>query len=88
MVSQPRQAMVCSGAQGPEASSRVAQFETESAKRKEARRPRQQIAVATGLPAQRFAMAPKPAWAPTADNADDENSDVASSRLRIVKDQP
>jgi hypothetical protein len=47
-------------------------------------RQRQQIAVATGLLAKRFTISPERAWT----LAFDENSGVANSRLRIVKDQP
>jgi len=49
---------------------------------------RQQIGVATGLLAQRFAITPQRAWTVAADNVDDENGGVANSKLRIVKDQP
>ncbi|HET9779543.1 MAG TPA: hypothetical protein VFP81_09700 [Propionibacteriaceae bacterium] len=45
------------------------------------------IGVATGLLAQRFTITRERAWTLAADNADDENSGVANSRLRIVKDQ-
>ena len=80
MVLQPPQARVSSGSQSLLASSGVAQLDAEIAQLKEAL-----VGVATGLLAQRFAIGPERA-AP-ADNADDENSGVANSRLRIVKDQ-
>jgi hypothetical protein len=51
-------------------------------------RQRQQIGVATGLLAQRFAISPERAWTLAADNADDENSGVAGSKLSILKDKP
>ena len=88
MVLQPLQARVGSGSQSLEASSRVPQLEAEIAQLKEAPRQRQQIGVATGLLARRFAVNPERAWTPGADEADDKNGGVASSRLRIVKDGP
>ena len=45
-----------------EASSRVAQLQTEIAQHKDALARRQQIGVATGLLAQRFAHHPERAW--------------------------
>ena len=66
----------------------MAQLEAETAHLKEALRQRQQIGVATGLLAQRFAITPQRAWTVAADNVDDENGGVANSKLRIVKDQP
>jgi hypothetical protein len=44
--------------------------------------------VATGLLAQRFAVSAERAWTLAADKADDEDTGVANSELRIVKDQP
>ena len=66
----------------------MAQLEAETAHLTEALRQRQQIGVATGLLAQRFAITPQRAWTVAADNVDDENGGVANSKLRIVKDQP
>ena len=88
MVLQPPQARVCSGSESLEVSSRVAQLEAEIAQLKEALRQRQQIGVATSLRAQRFTVTPERACTLPADEADDENSGVANSKLRIVKDQP
>jgi len=48
--------------QGLEASPRVAQLEAEIAQLKDALTRRQQIGVATGLLAQRFAITPERAW--------------------------
>ena len=84
---QPSQARVCSGSHSLEASYCVSQLEAEIAQLKEALRQRQQIGVATGLVAQRFATHER-ACVLAAHNTDDENSGVANSRLRIVKDQP
>jgi hypothetical protein len=44
--------------------------------------------VTTGLLVRRFAITPEPAWTLVVDNADNDNSGVANSKLRIVKDQP
>jgi AmiR/NasT family two-component response regulator len=88
MVLQQPQSRVCSGSQSLDASPRVALLVAEIAQLKEAPRQRQQIGVATGLLAQRFAISPEGAWTLAADNADDENSGVASSELSIVKDKP
>jgi AmiR/NasT family two-component response regulator len=66
----------------------VAQLEAEIAQLKEALSQRQRIGVATGLLARRFAITPERAWTLVVDDADDKNSGVANSRLRIVKDQP
>jgi hypothetical protein len=54
---------------------------------KDSLRQRQQIGIATGQLAQRFAITPERASTLTTDNADDENSGGATSRLRIVKDR-
>jgi AmiR/NasT family two-component response regulator len=75
MVLQPAQATVCSGPQSVEASSGVAQLAAEIAQLMESLRQRQQIGVATGLLAQRFAITPKRAMTLT-DDADDENRGV------------
>jgi hypothetical protein len=71
-----------------ETSSRVAQLEAEIAEFEEAPMQRQQIGVATGPPAQRFAVTPERATILNVDDSDDENLGVANSKLRIVKDQP
>ena len=86
MALQPPRSRVCSGSQSLEASPRVALLVAEIAQLAEA--PRQQIGVATGLLAQRFAISPERAWTLAADNADDENSGVAASKLSILKDKP
>ena len=88
MVWQSPQARVCSGSKSLVASSCVAQLEAEIAQLKEALSQRQRIGVATGLLARRFAITPEPAWTLVVDDADNENSGVANSKLRIVKDQP
>jgi hypothetical protein len=44
--------------------------------------------VATGVLAQRFAITAARAWTLAADKADEEDTGVADSELRIVKDQP
>ena len=63
MVSQPPPTEVVSVLEILEASSRVAQLEAEIAQLKDALARRQQIGVATGLLAQRFAISPERAWA-------------------------
>ena len=63
MVSQPPPTEVGSVLEIFEASSRVAQLEAEIAQLKDALARRQQIGVATGLLAQRFAISPERAWA-------------------------
>ena len=78
MVLQPI-ARVCSGSQSLKASSRATRLEADIAQLKEALRQRQQIGVATGLLAQRFAITPEQALTLAADNADDEASGVANS---------
>jgi hypothetical protein len=88
MALQPTQSRVCSGSQSLEASPRVALLVAEIAQLTEAPRQGQQIGVATGLLAQRFAISPERAWTLAADNADDENSGVAGSKLSILKDKP
>jgi hypothetical protein len=88
MALQPPQSRVCSGSQSLEASPRVALLVAEIAQLTEAPRQRQQIGVATGLLAQRFVISPERAWTLAADNADDENSGVAGSKLSILKDKP
>ena len=85
MVWQSPQARVCSGSKSLVASSCVAQLEAEIAQLKEALSQRQRIGVTTG---RRFAITPERAWTLVVDDADNENSGVANSKLRIVKDQP
>jgi hypothetical protein len=65
----------------------VTEVGAEIAQLKEALRQRQQIGVATGRLAQRFAITPERAWTVAADKADDENSGVGHAKLRMVKDQ-
>ena len=62
MVSQPPPTEVGLVFESLEASSRAAQLEAEIAQLKDALARRQQIGVATGLLAQRFAHHPKRAW--------------------------
>jgi hypothetical protein len=62
MVSQPPLTKMGLIFQGLEASPRVAQLEAEIAQLKDALTRRQQIGVATGLLAQRFAITPERAW--------------------------
>jgi ANTAR domain len=62
MVSQPQPTEVGSILDSLEASVRVAELESEVAQLKEALARRQQIGVATGLLAQRFAISPDRAW--------------------------
>jgi hypothetical protein len=62
MVSQPQPTEVGSILDSLEASVRVAELEIEVAQLKEALARRQQIGVATGLLAQRFAISPDRAW--------------------------
>ena len=62
MVSQPPPTEVGLVFESLEASSRVAQLEAEIAQLKDALARRQQIGVATGLVAQRFAHHPERAW--------------------------
>ena len=85
MVVQSPQTRVCLSCQSPEASSRTAQFEVEIAQLNEALRQRQQIGLATGLLAHRFASIPR-GWTVAWDKAD-ENSGAANSILGIVEDQ-
>jgi hypothetical protein len=87
MILQPSQARVCSGSQNLETSSRGAQLESDIAQLKEALRQRQQIGLTTDLLAQRLAITPERGWMVAVD-ADEENSGVAESKLRIVEDQP
>jgi hypothetical protein len=87
MVLQPQQARVGSDSLSLGTSSRVAQLKADIAQFKEPLRQRQQIGIATGQLAQRFAITPERASTLTTDNADDENSGGATSRLRIVKDR-
>ena len=63
------------------------QLEAKIAQLKEAPRQRQQIGVATGQLARRFAVNPERAT-PGVEEADNKNGGVASSKLRIVKDGP
>jgi hypothetical protein len=62
MVSQPPQIAAGSLAEIPDISSRVAELEAEIAQLRDALTRRQQIGVATGLLAQRFAISPERAW--------------------------
>jgi ANTAR domain len=62
MVSQPPPTEVGSILESLEAGARVAELEIEVAQLKEALARRQQIGVATGLLAQRFAISPDRAW--------------------------
>jgi hypothetical protein len=62
MVLQPPPKQAGSGLESLEASSRVAQLEAEIAQLKDALARRQQIGVANGLLAQRFAITPERAW--------------------------
>jgi hypothetical protein len=62
MVSQPPPTEVGSVLEILDTSSRVEQLEAEIAQLKEALARRQQIGVATGLLAQRFAISPERAW--------------------------
>jgi ANTAR domain len=62
MVSQPPPTEVGSVLEILETSSRVEQLEAEIAQLKDALARRQQIGVATGLLAQRFAISPERAW--------------------------
>ena len=87
MVLQPPHARVCARSESLEASSCVAQLEAQLTQLKELRQ-RQRIGVATGLLAQCFAITHERACVLAAHNADGENGCVATSRLRIVKDQP
>jgi ANTAR domain len=62
MVSHPPQIAAGSLAERPDISSRVAELEAEIAQLRDALTRRQQIGVATGLLAQRFAISPERAW--------------------------
>jgi hypothetical protein len=62
MVPQPPHAEAGLVARSPDTSSRVAQLEAEIAQLRDALARRQQIGVATGLLAQRFAISPDRAW--------------------------
>lgn len=62
MVPQPPHTEVRLVAECPDTSSRVAELEAEIAQLKDALARRQQIGVATGLLAQRFAISPERAW--------------------------
>ena len=88
MVLPPPQAKVGSRSACLEASARVAQLEAQIAQLKEALRQRQQIGVATSLRAQRFTVTPERACTLPAYDADHENSGVAHTKLRIVRDKP
>jgi hypothetical protein len=87
MILQPSQARVCSGSQSLETSFRRAQLESDIAQLKEAVGQRQQIGPTTDLLAQRMAITPERGWMVAVD-ADEENSGVADSKLRIVEDEP
>jgi hypothetical protein len=86
MVVQPPHTKVWSSCQSPEASSRTAQLAVEIARLNAALRQRQQIGLATGLLADRFAIIPERGWTAAEDKAD-ENSGAANSKLGIVTDQ-
>jgi hypothetical protein len=62
MVSQPPHAGAGLVARSPDSTSRVAELEAEIAQLRDALTRRQQIGVATGLLAQRFAISPERAW--------------------------
>ena len=62
MVVQPPHTKVWSSCQSPEASSRTAQLAVEIARLNAALRQRQQIGLATGLLAHRFAIIPERGW--------------------------
>ena len=62
MVSQPPRTKVGLVAERPDLSCRVAELEAEVAQLRDALARRQQIGVATGLIAQRFAISPERAW--------------------------
>jgi ANTAR domain len=62
MVAQPPQIAAGWLAERPDLSSRVAELEAEIAQLRDALTRRQQIGVATGLLAQRFAISPERAW--------------------------
>jgi hypothetical protein len=87
MVLQPPQTRVCSGSQSLETSSRGAQRESDIAQLKEALGQRQQIGLTTDLLAQRLAITPERGWMVAVD-ANEGNSGVAESELRIVEDEP
>jgi len=86
MVVKPPQTRVCLSCHSPDASSRTAQFEAEIGQLNEALRQRQQIGLATGLVAHRFAIIPERGWTAAGDKADG-NSGAANSKLGIIKDQ-
>ena len=67
MVLQPPQASGCSGSESLGPSSGVAQLGAEIPQLGEALTQRQQSGVATGLPAQCFAITPERAWTVAAD---------------------
>ena len=87
MALQPSPARVCSGSQSLETNSRGPQLEADIAQLKEVLRQRRQIGLTADLPAQRLAITPERGWMVAVD-ADEENSGVAESKLRIVEDQP
>jgi ANTAR domain len=62
MVSQPSPTELELVVESPETSPRVAELEAEIAQLRDALARRQQIGVATGLLAQRFAISPERAW--------------------------
>ena len=86
MVVQLLQTWVCLSCHSPEARSRTAQLEVEIAPLNEALRQRQQIGLATGLLAHRFAISPERGWTAAGDKAE-QNGGAANSKLGIVKDQ-
>ena len=84
MVVQPPQTRVCLSCQCPEASSRTEQLRVEIARLNAALRQRQQIGLATGMLAHRFAIIPKRGWT-AAEYKADENSGAARSKLGSSK---
>ena len=64
----------------------MAQLAAEIARLNAALRQLQQIGLATGLLAHRFAISPERGWTAAGDKAE-ENGGAANSKLGIVKDQ-
>jgi hypothetical protein len=85
MVVQPLQTRVCLSSQGPEASSRTAQLAVGIARLNAVLRQRQQIGLATGVLAHRFAIFTERGWT-AAEHKTDEIGGAANSKLGIVKD--
>jgi hypothetical protein len=86
VVVQSPQTRVCISCQSLAASSRTAQLAVEIAQVNEALRQRQEIGLATGLLAHRFAIIPERGWT-AAEYKADENSGAANSKFGIVQDQ-